>query len=90
MHCSNGIGEGSPTISPRIAPSDPVGRCQIDLVGFIALTNAGSHDEAMAAATGLIDAAEATRNPYAISFALLACRDANPDRAREGRAACPC
>jgi predicted ATPase/class 3 adenylate cyclase len=47
----------------------------------------GSHDEAMAAATGLIDAAEATRNPYAISFALnaygLAFRVADPDRARE-------
>ena len=41
----------------------------------------------MAAATGLIDAAEATRNPYALSFALLAYgfafRDADPDRALE-------
>ncbi len=41
----------------------------------------------MAAADGLIDTAEATRNPYAISFALLAYgfafRDADPDRARE-------
>ena len=39
----------------------------------------------MAAATGLIDAAEATRNPYALSCALLAYgfafRDADPDRA---------
>ena len=39
----------------------------------------------MAAANGLIDAAEATRNPYALSFALLAYgfafRDADPDRA---------
>ena len=45
------------------------------------------HDEAMAAAKGLIDTAEATRNPVAISFALLAYgfafRDADPDRARE-------
>ena len=53
----------------------------------IALTIAGSRDEAMAAANGLIDAAEATRNPYALSFALLAYgfafRDADPDRARE-------
>ena len=51
----------------------------------LALTIAGSADEAMAAATGLIDAAEATRNPYALSFALLAYgfafRDADPDRA---------
>ena len=42
-------------------------------------------DEAMAAADGLIDAAEATRNPYALSFALFAYgfafRDADPDRA---------
>ena len=41
----------------------------------------------MAAANGLIDAAEATRNPYALSFALLAYgfafRDADPDRALE-------
>ena len=39
----------------------------------------------MAAANGLIDAAEATRNPCALSFALLAYgfafRDADPDRA---------
>ena len=53
----------------------------------IALTIAGSEDEAMAAANGLIDAAEATRNPYALSFALLAYgiafRDADPDRALE-------
>ena len=41
----------------------------------------------MAAANGLIDAAEATRNPYALSFALMAYgfafRDADPDRALE-------
>ena len=39
----------------------------------------------MAAANGLIDAAEATHNPCALSFALLAYgiafRDADPDRA---------
>jgi tetratricopeptide (TPR) repeat protein len=55
----------------------------------VALTLAGSHDEAMAAANGLIDAAEATRNPWALSFALYvqdqlyahhdaALRDADP------------
>ncbi len=41
--------------------------------------------EALVAATALIDAAEATRNPYALSFALMAYglvfRDANPDHA---------
>src|SRR6185437_8064768 len=48
---------------------------------------AGSPDEAMAATTGLIDVAEATRNPHVLSFALLAYgfayRDADPDRARD-------
>ena len=51
------------------------------------LSIAGSPDDAMAAAKGLIDTAEATRNPVAISFALLAYgftfRDTDPDRARE-------
>jgi predicted ATPase len=51
----------------------------------LALPHAATLDEAMAAATGLIDIAEATRNPYALSFALLAYgmafRDADPDRA---------
>ena len=52
----------------------------------LALTIAGSGDEARAAANGLIDAAEATRNPCALSYALLAygiaCRDADPVRAQ--------
>jgi hypothetical protein len=46
----------------------------------------GSDDEARAAATGLLDAAEATHNPCALSFALqayVAFRDADPDRARD-------
>ena len=37
-----------------------------------ALSITGSVDEAMAAANGLIDAAEATGNPYVLSFALFA------------------
>jgi hypothetical protein len=52
-----------------------------------ALTMAGCPNEAITAATGLIDAAEATDNPHVLSFALLAhgfaFRDADPDRARE-------
>ena len=52
-----------------------------------ALTTAGCADDAGAAATGLIEAAEATRNPYAISFALdadgTAFLDADPDRVLE-------
>ena len=48
---------------------------------------AGSTDEAVAAADGLIDSAEATANPYALSYALMACgfvcRTADPNRALE-------
>jgi predicted ATPase len=54
-----------------------------------ALTIAGFREEARAAATGLIDAAEATRNPYALAYALsaygFAFRDADPHRARDAR-----
>jgi predicted ATPase len=53
----------------------------------IALTVAGCVDDAGAAATGLIEAAEATCNPSAISFAVLAYGtaflDADPVRARD-------
>jgi predicted ATPase/class 3 adenylate cyclase len=53
----------------------------------LALAVAGSFDEAMTAANGLIDAAEATHNPFALLYALFACgmafRDADPDRARD-------
>ena len=52
----------------------------------LALKLAGCADEAMAAANGLIDAAEATHNPFVLSFALfaygIAFRDADPVRAR--------
>jgi tetratricopeptide (TPR) repeat protein len=45
----------------------------------------GSCDEAIAAAPDAVDAAEATQNPYALSYALLAygfaSREAHPDRA---------
>ena len=51
------------------------------------LTIAGCEDQAMASADGLIDAAEATRNPFALSLALLAYgfawRNADPGRAVE-------
>jgi len=52
-----------------------------------ALTAAGAGDEARAAANGLIDAAEATHNPFALASALLAYGsafgDADPVRALE-------
>jgi hypothetical protein len=51
----------------------------------LALTVAGSPEEAMAAATGLIDAAEATHHPCALSYTLFAYgfayRDTDPSRA---------
>jgi hypothetical protein len=54
---------------------------------ILALTSAGCDDEAMAAADGLLDAAEATYNPWTLSYSLLAegmaFRDADPVRARE-------
>jgi tetratricopeptide (TPR) repeat protein len=50
----------------------------------IGLSVTGSADDAMEAANGLIDAAEATGNPFALSWALLAyggaVRDADPPR----------
>lgn len=51
----------------------------------ITLTNIGRPQEALSVADGLIDAAEATHNPYAFSFALLAygmaCSAVDPLRA---------
>jgi predicted ATPase len=53
----------------------------------LALSTAGRPDDAMSAANGLVDAAEATRNPLALSYAFFvvgfAFGDADPDRARE-------
>jgi predicted ATPase len=52
-----------------------------------ALTFAGSSEEAMVAADGLIEAAEATENPFLLSYALnaygTAFREADPIRARD-------
>jgi tetratricopeptide (TPR) repeat protein len=54
---------------------------------MIGLSMVGSHDEAMAAAAGLIDTAESTHNPYVLSYALLAYgfvfREADPEQAIE-------
>src|ERR1700758_5449848 len=53
----------------------------------VALTFAGSGDAARTTANGLIDAAEATRNPFVLSFTLFACglafRGADPAAALE-------
>jgi predicted ATPase len=53
----------------------------------VALTFAGSGDAARTTANGLIDAAEATCNPFVLSFALLACglafRETDPAAALE-------
>jgi hypothetical protein len=54
---------------------------------ILALMVAGAGDEARAAASGLIDAAEAAHNPFALAYALniygYALRDADPVRALE-------
>jgi predicted ATPase len=54
---------------------------------IFALTFAGRGEEARVAANGLIEAAEATRNPHALSNALnaygFALRDTDPDRAMD-------
>jgi len=50
---------------------DSYGFTRVSLV--LALTLAGSHDEAMAVGRSLIDSAEATRNPWAHSLALFSC-----------------
>jgi predicted ATPase len=53
----------------------------------LALAASGSIDEATVTANGLIEAAEASRNPCALAWALLACgytfRDTDPARALE-------
>ncbi len=52
------------------------------------LMHAGSTEEAIAATNGLLEAAEATANPFMLSFALyadsFAFREANPARALDG------
>ena len=55
----------------------------------VALAIAGCPDEAMAAANGLIEAAEATRNPFVLSFALLAYGYRLPRRRSRPRAVRP-
>jgi tetratricopeptide (TPR) repeat protein len=65
------------------------GNVHPNLTAFLvtALTIAGRHDDAMADTDGLIERAEATRNPQVLSLALLAYgfawRNADPDRALE-------
>jgi predicted ATPase len=58
---------------------------RVNLVSALAIS--GATDEAMATANGLIDAAEASGNPWVLAYALLvsghAFRDTDPDRALE-------
>jgi predicted ATPase len=53
----------------------------------LALTTAARYEEAMVAANGLVESAEATHNPLALSYAFFAVGfafgEADPDRARE-------
>ena len=72
----------------RALLKDRDGDMQTRAALVLALSFAGSASEAMAAAEGLVDAAAATRNPYLLSFALLAegfaFRDTDPQRALNG------
>src|SRR6185312_8856775 len=69
---------------PRVARGCDT-RAQLRASMVLNLTAAGENGEAMAAATGLVEAAETSQNPFAISFALLAYgfayRDVKPLRA---------
>jgi tetratricopeptide (TPR) repeat protein len=79
---------GQPERTVALCRAQPAGR---DTHGFtriglvFALKMSGSADEAMAAANGLIDVAEATHNPLALAYALHAYAyafcDADSDRA---------
>ena len=76
--------------SSGVAPSSHAAATPIHSPGHclvVALTVAGAGEEARAAANGLIEAAEATHNPYALAYALhaygYAFRDADPVRALE-------
>jgi predicted ATPase/class 3 adenylate cyclase len=79
---------GQPDKTVTLCRAQPSGR---DTHGFtriglvFALKMSGSADEAMAAANGLIDVAEATHNPLVLAYALhaygFAFCDAHPDRA---------
>jgi predicted ATPase len=68
----------------RSGDTNPFARANL----VLALTVSGSTDEAMVAANGLVDAAEASRNPWLLAYALLvsgaAFRDAESGRALEG------
>ena len=68
------------------APTRPRHRRHPRLPDF-GLVHAGSGDEATAATDGLIEAADATENPFMLSFALFAYayafREADPRRSRE-------
>jgi predicted ATPase len=65
----------------RSGDANPFARANL----VIALVVSGSTDEAMRTANGLIDAAEATRNPWVLAYAVMACgyafRETDPDRA---------
>ena len=78
---SNGAAPSSHAVAtPTLSPGNAL---------VFALVYAGSGEEARAATSGLIDAAEATRNPYALALALsaygFAFRDADPHSAVAAR-----
>ena len=68
----------------RSGDTSPFARANL----VLALTASGSTDEARVTANGLVDAAEASRNPWLLAYALLVCgaafREAESGRALEG------
>ena len=84
---SASLSGGSNCAGAQLARGRDTPRISQGMTRVIALAFAGSSDEAMAPPDGLIEAAEATDNPYVLSFALLAYgiafREADPVRARD-------
>jgi predicted ATPase len=83
------IGKPDPAVEWCRAQLARTPNAHVNITSYLvmALTIAGRDDQAMAATEGLIDTAEATRNPEALSLALMAdgfaWRNTDPDRALE-------
>jgi predicted ATPase len=83
------IGKPDPAVEWCRAQLARTPNAHVNITSYLvmALTIAGRDDQAMAATEGLVDTAEATRNPEVLSLALMAdgfaWRNADPDRALE-------
>jgi tetratricopeptide (TPR) repeat protein len=83
------IGKPDPAVEWCRAQLARTPNAHVNITSYLvmALTIAGRDDQAMAATEGLVDTAEATRNPEVLSLALMAdgfaWRNTDPDRALE-------